>query len=74
MLGIHFALGAGGRIVLRALGDPFFDQFDFGAVQRLFALGHFRFAIFVGSDERKHRALRWLAWNDRRAFVIAALE
>ena len=73
MLGIDFALRAGGRVVLRAFGNPFCDQFDFGAVQRLFALGHFRFAVFVGSDERKHRALRWLARHDGRAFVIAAL-
>ena len=73
MLGIDFALRAGGRVVLRAFGNPFCDQFDFGAVQRLFILGHFRFAVFVRSNECQHRTVHRLARHDRHAFMITAL-
>jgi hypothetical protein len=73
MFGVDRRRRAGRRVVFGAFFDPTLDERDFGIAQRLFPLGHRRFAV-GGRDLFDQVAFVRLAWHDGRRFTLAALQ
>ena len=67
--------GAWGRVILSALGDPFFDELDLSGVQGFFTTRHRGLACFwVRQNLFNYSALIYFAGHDCRPLIIAARE
>ena len=61
----------GRRVVVRALGEPLFEQLDFQREQRRLALRHLGFAFGIRHDLHVQQALVGIAREHRRGLVLA---